>query len=175
MIGKMKIKNGGQGQLYQRKAERSAGEGDYMKAVDTLQALKSAFEGIPDRFVDRLMLQKLQRAKSIARGCSRNVGDGKYKRLAGDLENWFGSKIHDAGSASATAEDVFGQIVRWFPDRKFGFIAGPDGKEYFFHFSAVISPHVQEDVHQGARVVFNPEKDIRGDRAANVELINVMQ
>ncbi len=162
-------------QLYQRKAERSAGAGDYMKALDTLDALKNAFEGIPARFVDRQMLQKLQRAKSVARGCGRNVADASYKRRATDLSTWFTAQVDGVQSVRAAAKEVYGQIVRWFPDRRFGFIAGPEGKEYFFHFSAVISPNVPEDVHQGARGLFNPEKDIKGDRAANVELTDLMQ
>ncbi len=62
-------------QLYQRKAERSVGAGDYMKAIDTLQSLKNAYDSIPPAYLDRQMVQKLARAKAVARGCARNVSD----------------------------------------------------------------------------------------------------
>jgi cold shock CspA family protein len=147
-----------------------------MKAIDTLQSLKNAFEGIPRAYVDRQMLQKLVRAKAIARGCARNVSDPGYKRQAADLETRFASDVDGGRPGSAEAsEDLHGQVVRWFPDRQFGFIAGPNGVEYFFHFSAVISPHDVDDVRVGARVIFNPEKDFKGARAANVELIDLIK
>lgn len=163
-------------QLYQRQAERNAAAGDYMKAIDRLQSLKNAFDGIPPAYVDRQMLQKLVRAKAIARGCARNVSDPGYKRQAADLETRFASEVHGGGLGPAEAsEDLHGQVVRWFADRQFGFIAGPDGAEYFFHFSAVISPHDLSDVRSGARVIFNPEKDYKGLRAANIEIVDLIK
>lgn len=157
-------------QLYERKAERSASAGDYMKAIDTLFSLRTAYEGIPQRFVDPRMLQKLRRAKTIAKGCFRHSADSEYRRRAAELDAWCVLEIEGTRDASAVSEDLPGQIVRWYADRRFGFISGPEGKEYFFHLSALVSPHDPLDVREGVRVLFNPEKDLRGDRAANVEL-----
>jgi LuxR family glucitol operon transcriptional activator len=161
-------------QLYQRKAERSAGVGDYMQAIDTLGALKNSFEGIPEKFRDLKMLQKLLRAKTVARGCTRNVSDASYKRRAAELETWFISQVNREGADQPNMEDLHGQIRRWYPDKRFGFIMGPRGQEYFFHLSSVISPHHLEDIHEGDRVTFNPENALKGNRAANVEIADLM-
>lgn len=50
--------------------------------------------------------------------------------------------------------------------KKFGFIAGEDGKEYFVHQSAV-----EEDVtlHENDSVEFDVEEGDRGPKAVNVK------
>jgi cold shock CspA family protein len=163
-------------QLYQRNAERSAAAGGYMKAIEILQMLKNALDGIPSTYIDRQMLLKIIRAKAIAGGCSRNVSAVAYKRQASELEAHFAAAL-GGGRPGPTelSEDVHGQVVRWIPDRQFGFIAGQNGNEYFFHFSSVISHHDVGDVRVGARVIFNPTNDLKGPRAENVELNNLIQ
>jgi cold shock CspA family protein len=163
-------------QLYERKAERSAGAGDYMKAIDTLQSLKNAFDGIPPTYLDRQMVQRLARAKAVARGCARNVSDIGYKKLAFELEQRFALELNGGrlGQGEST-EDLHGHVIRWLPDKKFGFIGGPSGTEYFFHLSSVISPCDVNAVRIGTRVIFNPEQAAKGPRAANIEFLHLVQ
>jgi CspA family cold shock protein len=49
-----------------------------------------------------------------------------------------------------------GTIKRLVEDNGFGFIAGNDGTEYFFHRSAV-EGHAFDDLREGDRVEFEPE------------------
>jgi LuxR family transcriptional regulator, glucitol operon activator len=150
-------------QLYQRKAERAAAQGDYMRALDILENLKNAFEGVPKNMVDRKMLQKLIRARGIARICRRNVSDHQMRQGAANLEAWLVATANDSPiRVSDSSEEMNGQIVRWISDRRFGFITGEDDKDYFFHFSAIISQHNPQDVNPGMRVIFNPIKRSQG-------------
>ena len=48
-----------------------------------------------------------------------------------------------------------GTIKRLVEERGFGFLAGDDGKEYFFHRSAVEGPF--EELREGDPVGFEPE------------------
>ena len=54
-------------------------------------------------------------------------------------------------------------------DKGFGFIADTQGKEYFFHCSAVQSAAF-EDLHQGQAVDFDAGQGPKGPRAENVRV-----
>ena len=61
-----------------------------------------------------------------------------------------------------------GTIKKIIQQRGFGFIAGEDGKEIFFHSSAC----AQEDfdsMEEGINVEFDVEESPKGARAANVK------
>lgn len=54
-------------------------------------------------------------------------------------------------------------------DKGFGFIAGEDGKEYFFHRSALPRDIRIESLSRGEGVVFDPGEGEKGPRADSVE------
>ena len=62
-----------------------------------------------------------------------------------------------------------GTIARIVGDRGFGFIRDDQGKEYFFHATAV-DGGAFERLREGEQVTFDREGDTRGkgDRAINV-------
>ena len=62
-----------------------------------------------------------------------------------------------------------GTIKKLVSERGFGFITADDGKEYFFHRSAV-APQLDFDrLTGGEKVQFEIEQDPKGARARNVE------
>jgi cold shock protein len=62
-----------------------------------------------------------------------------------------------------------GTIKKLVSERGFGFIAAEDGKEYFFHRSA-LAPSLDFDrLAGGEKVQFEIEQDPKGARARNVE------
>jgi CspA family cold shock protein len=62
-----------------------------------------------------------------------------------------------------------GTVKKLVSDRGFGFITSDDGKDYFFHRSAV-SPSLDFDrMVGGEKVKFEIEQDAKGARAAKVE------
>lgn len=63
-----------------------------------------------------------------------------------------------------------GEIKRLIRDRGFGFINAEDGKEVFFHRSALEGVDF-EALEEGNRVEFNSESGPKGLRAVNVKLI----
>lgn len=63
-----------------------------------------------------------------------------------------------------------GSIRRLVRERGFGFIVDEDGKEYFFHSSALISARY-DDLQEGQRVTFNDAQTNKGPRAENVRLL----
>ena len=61
-----------------------------------------------------------------------------------------------------------GTIKKLVSDRGFGFIAAEDGKEYFFHRSAVANFDMLQG---GERVSFETEPSAKGPRAGRVRLL----
>ncbi len=61
-----------------------------------------------------------------------------------------------------------GTVKRVISDRGFGFIAGDDAKEYFFHRDAVEPPLTFEALGGGEKVEFDVTSGPKGPRAARV-------
>lgn len=59
-----------------------------------------------------------------------------------------------------------GQVLRLIPDKGFGFIRGNDGREYFFHRSAVGADF--EMLTPGQTVQFDEQPSDKGPRAGRV-------
>ena len=62
-----------------------------------------------------------------------------------------------------------GTIKKVVSDRGFGFIAGEDGKEYFFHRDGLAASLDFDRLIGGERVEFDVEQSPRGARAKNVQ------
>jgi cold shock CspA family protein len=158
-------------QVFQRRAEYFVSRLDYGAALEALDGLRNAFENIPPDLVDTKMFQKMSRARGVARFCSRSIAGTQRKARALELETWFLKILNEPQSVQAdNPGDMHGQIARWYPDRKFRFVVRSDGREFFFHFSSIISPHDEADVLTGAHVVFNTTPGAKGERAVNVEI-----
>jgi len=61
-----------------------------------------------------------------------------------------------------------GTIKKVVSDRGFGFIAGEDGKEYFFHRGGVLAPLDFDRLAGGEHVSFEIEQSPKGPRAVQV-------
>jgi CspA family cold shock protein len=61
-----------------------------------------------------------------------------------------------------------GTIKRLVRDKGFGFVAGPDGVEYFFHQSACVETRF-DDLREGQQVSFDKGQGPKGPRAENVK------
>jgi CspA family cold shock protein len=62
---------------------------------------------------------------------------------------------------------VNGTIKRLVSDKGFGFIAAPDGTEYFFHQSALVGASFNS-LREGQSVTFDKGQGPKGPRAENV-------
>jgi cold shock protein len=62
-----------------------------------------------------------------------------------------------------------GTVKKLVSERGFGFIAADDGKEYFFHRSALAASLDFDRLAGGEKVQFEIEQDPKGARAKNVE------
>ena len=60
-----------------------------------------------------------------------------------------------------------GTIKRLVRDKGFGFVAAPDGSEYFFHQSACAE---FDTLREGQNVTFQAGQGPKGPRAENVKL-----
>ena len=63
-----------------------------------------------------------------------------------------------------------GKIKRLIRERGFGFISAEDGKEVFFHRSALEGIDF-DALEEGNSVEFNVEKGPKGPRAENVKML----
>ena len=63
-----------------------------------------------------------------------------------------------------------GKIKRLIRERGFGFISAEDGREVFFHRSALEGENF-DALEEGNSVEFNVERGPKGPRAVNVTLI----
>lgn len=61
-----------------------------------------------------------------------------------------------------------GTVKKIIADRGFGFITAEDGKEYFFHRTAVQGSMDFDRLNGGEKVDFDIETSPKGPRAANV-------
>jgi len=64
-----------------------------------------------------------------------------------------------------------GQVIRIFQEEGFGFIAGPDGREIYFHRNSVLEPPGFESLKVGAQVRFAEEQGFEGPQASTVSLV----
>jgi CspA family cold shock protein len=64
-----------------------------------------------------------------------------------------------------------GTIKKLVSDRGFGFIAASDGKEYFFHRSALEASADFDRLIGGERVEFEVETSPKGPQAAKVRIL----
>ena len=62
-----------------------------------------------------------------------------------------------------------GTIKKDISERGFGFIASPDGKEYFFHKDGLSSSMDFDRLSGGESVSFDVESGPKGDRAVRVQ------
>jgi cold shock protein len=62
-----------------------------------------------------------------------------------------------------------GTVKKVVAERGFGFITSDDGRDYFFHRSAVTPPLDFDRIAGGEKVRFEIEQDAKGPRARNVE------
>jgi CspA family cold shock protein len=63
-----------------------------------------------------------------------------------------------------------GTVKRLVNEKGFGFVAAPDGQEYFFHQSACTG-HPFESLREGQSVIFESTQGPKGPRAENVRTI----
>jgi cold shock protein len=63
---------------------------------------------------------------------------------------------------------VTGSIKRLVRERGFGFIAGDDGQEYFFHRGGLDTTLEFDALNGGERVTFDVERSDKGLRARQV-------
>jgi ribosomal subunit interface protein len=64
-----------------------------------------------------------------------------------------------------------GQVIRIFPEEGFGFIAGPDGQEIYFHRNSVLEPPGFDKLEVGSRVRFAQEQGFEGPQASTVNVV----
>ena len=57
-----------------------------------------------------------------------------------------------------------GTVKKFFKDKGYGFIHGEDGRDYFFHYSAILMDNYKT-AEPGENVEFEPEESDRGLRA----------
>jgi cold shock CspA family protein len=66
---------------------------------------------------------------------------------------------------------ITGEIRHFDEGKKFGFIRGDDGEDYFFHGGS-LSPRMQRIsglLREGYRVKFDTDFDMKGNKAVNVQ------
>ena len=63
-----------------------------------------------------------------------------------------------------------GTVKMFNAEKGFGFIRGEDGKDYFFHYSAILMDNYKT-AEKGEEVEFEVQESDRGLRAANVKKI----
>lgn len=68
------------------------------------------------------------------------------------------------------ATRMHGKVLRWTPDKGFGFIKGTDGVQYFFHRSTVEGTD-PDAIQIDDPVTFEPSSSPKGPRAEHVEFV----
>lgn len=66
-----------------------------------------------------------------------------------------------------------GIIKSFVPEKKYGFIKGDDGKDYFFHLADFQAQLQKDKITDGAPVEFEPTANSKGYRAVNCSLVDL--
>lgn len=69
-------------------------------------------------------------------------------------------------------EKMQGTVVRLVPEEGFGFIAAPDGREFFFRRESMVSPTLWEKLETGTDVHFTEHEGEKGPYASAVAPIS---
>jgi cold shock protein len=77
----------------------------------------------------------------------------------------------DRGGAEGCEATMTGKITHVTPDKGFGFITGEDGRDYYFHRSALEPGEPFDHLLQGATVTFDAAHPPKGLRAETVRLV----
>jgi CspA family cold shock protein len=64
----------------------------------------------------------------------------------------------------------YGTVRMWDDNKGFGFILSDDDEDLFVHVSD-LDPRVKGGLHEGQRVGFDMRREMKGDRAVNVRVI----
>jgi CspA family cold shock protein len=64
---------------------------------------------------------------------------------------------------------ITGKVKKFNKDKGYGFITGDDGKDYFFHYSA-LNVKGFKTVDIGASVAFEPQDGDKGPRAEDIDV-----
>lgn len=72
------------------------------------------------------------------------------------------------GYVKASESSPRGTVVRIFPEEGFGFLAGADGREVYFHRNAVLEPGF-ETLAVGSTVRYAVEQGFEGPQASTVD------
>ena len=64
-----------------------------------------------------------------------------------------------------------GTVKKFFKDKGYGFIHGEDGRDYFFHYSAILMDNYKT-AEPGENLECDPEESDRGLRANNVKKVD---
>ncbi len=66
-----------------------------------------------------------------------------------------------------------GTIKRLFADRRYGFISGDNGEDYFFHESEIVTDAPEIELTEGQKVEFETERS-QYDRKGRLCAVRVM-
>lgn len=96
--------------------------------------------------------------------------DDAFSILARRLSDTVSRRLERA--KATTPEDVaIGTITKLFEDDGYGFLAGPDGSEVYFHRNSVVNEDFDQLV-TGLRVEYTEEAGEKGPQAARVQVLS---
>ena len=100
---------------------------------------------------------------------------GSFRRSLFYTDPWTGEvtiararPLRSKGRPAPAAGRRRGRTIKRITDKGFGFIAAPDGTEYFFHQSACTSTPF-DSMREGEQVTFTVGQGPKGPRAENVK------
>ena len=79
--------------------------------------------------------------------------------------------VFDETSCQKGYEIMKGTVKMFDKEKGFGFIHCDDGKDYFFHYSALVMDDYKT-AEKGENVEFDVEESTRGPRACNVRKVD---
>ena len=67
-------------------------------------------------------------------------------------------------------------IVKWFSGKRgYGFVMGEDQKEYFAHYSEIVTNKKYKNLPPDVEVEFEPSSNDKGATATNIKIIKAVE
>ena len=141
-------------QISHRGASYALAQRDHPKALLLLEKLVEDYDKAPSDVRDAYLCETLKRAAELARVLTGILVEQDFKNRALAVLAVLGEALEKMGVRVTSGQRIRGMIDRVPPGKKYGFIIGEDGREYFFHFGTFGSLVRVDMIKEGDEVSF---------------------
>ena len=157
--------------LFQRKAEFQARNGDYNSSYAELKNIGEICKSINRHHIDKQTRKHINKSLRTAKICHFKLDDIEVKNDVNNYIIWARNFTGESNAPEPEDKDIFGVVVTLKLEKKFGFIQSETGNSYYFHNSEVLDPMSWTEGFVSKNVIFDTLPAKKGPMAINIRLL----